>query len=277
MKIITGKRKRPRRILLYGTHGIGKSSWAAKSPSPLFLQTESGLDDIGADRTPLLTQFSDVPRGGERDQSVEYWLNCLMHEEHEYKTVVIDTLDWCERLIWQEVANDNGVEVVGDIGYGKGYQLTLTHWNRLLDTLDTLLEKRGIGIILLAHSKDVRVEPPDGDTYTRYEPDLYKNVAPLLQEWCDEVLFANYEVNQIAKDEGFNRTRHIAIGGERVVYTREMPAHLAKRRIDMPDKIALEWNTYAGYVKAAYAGAEPGNINGIVKDGSSKPQKKESE
>lgn len=262
MEIITGKKKRPRRILLYGPHGIGKSTWASQAPRPLFLSTEDGLDDIGVDRTPLIVTFDAFKEA------------IFMAASSDYHTIVIDTVDWLERLIWRHVAARKGVECIDDIPYYRGYNLAIQHWVDIIDCLERLRQEGGKGIVLLAHSASGKVEPPDGESYTRHEPDLHKNVAPILMEWADEVLFAGYRVDAIRKDEGFDRKRYIAIGGDRVVYTCEQPTHLAKRRIAMPDEIALDWNAYAKCVQESYTETKAGNIDGIVKNGSSKPKEK---
>lgn len=273
MQIIKGKKRRPRRIILYGPHGIGKSSWAAHAPSPIFISTEDGLDDIGADRTPLIADLG-VFHGVVSD---------LIQQPHDYKTVVVDTLDWLERLVHKRVAAENDKPSIDDIAYYRGYLLAKPHWDLILSSLETLRQSRNVAIVLLAHACAVKIEPPDGESYTRYEPDLHKNISPLLQEWADEVLFAGYKINRIQQNEGFDRKRHIAVGGDRVVYTCEKPTHLAKRRIAMPDEISLDFGTYIYYLQQSYAEADnkngngKNNINGIVVDGSSKPKKEEKE
>jgi hypothetical protein len=293
LDIIRGPRKAPRRVLLYGTHGIGKSTWAAAAPSPIFLATEDGLNDVGCDRTPLLKSLG----------AVNSWVSDLLTESHGHRTVVIDTADWLERLIFNQVAAEHTKKNIEEIGYGKGYAFAMSHWEFLLNSFGHLRDK-GMAVILLAHARVVKIEPPDADSYSRYEPDLHKFVSPLLQEWADEVLFASYRVNTIAKDEGFDRTRTRAIGtGDRIVYTCERPTHLAKRRIAMPDILPLDFNAYAACLMAQpappvqvsqRATAEPaqqapktpatpapvpetplnpngdGNISGLVVEGSSK-------
>ena len=259
-------------MLLYGTHGIGKSTWAAKSPAPLFLQTEEGLDDLGVDRTPLLKDLG----------AVNAWISDLLTTKHQYRTVVIDTLDWLERLIFAAVCQAQSKKSIEEIGYAKGYTFALTHWEYLLNSLGHLRDK-GMAVILLSHARIVKVEPPDADTYTRYEPDLDKRVGPMLMEWSDEVFFATYQINTIARDEGFNRDRTRAIGtGERVFYTREMPTYQAKRRIVLPDMLPLDFAAYAQHLsdmRPAIKMPPPpisippqtGDIDGLINNGSSKP------
>lgn len=262
MRILKGKTVRPRRVILYGPHGIGKSTWASKAPSPLALSCEDGLDDVGMDRTPLLASLGHV------HDAMSY----LLTQDHEYRTVVIDTVDWLERLIWEHTCQAGSKASIEDFGYGKGYVFALQHWEFLVKGLNHLRNDKGMAVILLAHARVVKVEPPDAPSYHRYEPDLHRTVCPMLQEWADEVLFATKRVDVIQEDEGFNRERGRAIGdGERIVWTTERPTHVAKRRIAMPDTIPLEFGAYAKFVRANAAS----DIQGIVTDGSSKPKKEE--
>jgi hypothetical protein len=256
--VIKGRSSRPRRVLLYGQHGEGKSTWASKAPSPIVLQTEDGLDDIGVDRTPLLKKTTDVAR----------WLIELAgEEEHGYKTVVIDTLDWLEKIIHQATCEEKGKRSIEEFGYGRGYVLALRRWEQLLHMLDGCRD-RGLNIVLLAHAKVERFSPPEADAYDRWMPDLHKTVSPMIQEWCDEILFATRNINTIKREEDFGRSRTRPIGGdERLVWTTDKPTHVAKRRIELPDKLPLEWSEYQ---KHWPNGQASGNISGAVVDGSSK-------
>lgn len=259
MKITRGRKARPRRVLLYGQHGIGKSTWGFGAPAPIFLQTEEGLDDVGADRCDLLTSIEDVT-------SALAW---LYTEAHEYKTLVIDTIDWLEKIIWVAAALENKVSTLDDVGWGKGPPMALPYWSKFLAQCDAIRNQRGMNIVFLSHAKVTRFQDPKSDGYDRYEPDLHKSVCPMIQEWADEVLFAGLDVAVITKEDGFKKERSRAVdSNQRVVYTCEMPTHLAKRRIPMPDKIGLSWLEYQQHVDAFHS--EIGNIEGIVKDGSSK-------
>lgn len=264
MQIIKGVVPSPRRVMLYGPHGVGKGTWASQSPAPFFLDIEGGLDDIDCERTPRLGTY----------QQVVEWLTWLLADEHGYKTVVVDTVDWLEQLIHKQIAIDANVKSVADIGYGKGYARAIPAWNWIISQLDQLRIKRKMAIILLSHAKIERYESPESESYDRYSPDLHKSSCSLIQEWCDEVLFANFKVFTKKQDEGFNRSRAIAIGGkERIIRTCESAASLAKNRLNLPAEMPLEWSAYMDAVKAHYAShAKPTSvdISGIVVDGSSK-------
>lgn len=227
--------------MLYGTHGIGKSTWGAMAPKPIFIQTEDGLGGIECDRFPLVESF---------DQAIAA-LSELYSEKHPFRTVVVDSLDWLERLIWVEVCKKRMVESIEDIGYAKGYTFALTQWRQVLEGLSALRNDRRMTVILIAHAKIERFENPETESYDRYVPRLHKSARAVVQEWCDEVLFATYKVYTKVTDEGFNRKKAKGMGsGERVIRTTERPAHLAKNRLNLPDELPLDWNAYAQYIPA---------------------------
>jgi len=239
-QVESGRHCAPRRVMLFGTHGIGKSTWAAQAANPIFIQTEDGLGEIECAKFPLATEYAQVITA----------LSELYSEEHDYQTVIVDTLDWLERLIWAEVCRKRGVESIEDIGYGKGYVFALTHWREVLDGLQALRNERGMMIILIAHCQIEKFQSPMADTYDRYAPRLHKHASAVVQEWCDEVLFATYQVQTKQVDEGFDRKRTRAIGqAERVVYTTEGPAHVAKHRLPgLPDELPLDYRAYAEHL-----------------------------
>jgi hypothetical protein len=261
MKILQGKSKQPRRVLLYGTHGIGKSTWGSQAPRALVIATEDGCHDIGVDRTPTLTRLGDV---------LEY-LSWLGTAQHQYKTCCIDSLDWLERILHKQVAADHRKSSIEEIPYGKGYVLAMDLWDQILSSLDAVRLQRGIAVILIAHARITKYADPATDSYDRYEPDLHKSISGRLQEWCDEVLFACYRVSVIKRDEGFGRSRVRAAGdGERIVHTCEAPTHLAKRRCLLPDELPLDFAAYAAALKAASGNGQDEKVK--IRDGSSKPQ-----
>jgi len=239
-QIQRGKTNTPRRALLYGTHGVGKSTYGSMADKPIFIQPEDGLGGIECDRFPLATRYGDVLNA----------LGELYTQEHGYRTVVIDSLDWLERLIWTDVCEKRGVESIEDIGYGKGYVFALTQWREVLSGLDALRNERSMTIILIAHAQIEKFPNPETDTYDRYSPRLHKQASALVQEWCDEVLFATYAVHTKTTDEGFGRKRVQGIGtGERIIRTTERPAHVAKNRLNLPDEIPLDYRIYAAFVR----------------------------
>jgi len=238
-KIHRGARAAPPRILIYATEGLGKSTTGAQSPKPVFIQTEDGLDQIDCDSFPRAASYGDVVAA----------LSALYAESHDYETVVIDTLDWLERLIWDEVCREYGVKSIEKVdgGYAKGYTHALTQWREILNGLDALRNERGMAVILLAHAKVEKFEDPESVAYDRYSPRLHKHAAALITEWCDAVLFATRKFRTQTEDAGFNKKRSIAValgaeGGERVLRTVGGPSCIAKNRFGLPTELPLAWS-----------------------------------
>jgi hypothetical protein len=235
-----GRSIRPRRVMLYGVHGVGKSTFGAMAEGAIFITTEEGANDIEVDRFPLAMTYGDVLSA----------VSSLYTDEHNYQTVVVDSLDWLERLIFTDVCAKRGVESIEDIGYAKGYVFALTQWREILTGLDALRNERGMQVVLLAHAQIEKFANPETDTYDRYSPRLQKLASALVQEWADEVLFATYRVHTKTTKEGFDRKRTQGVGtGERIIRTTERPAHVAKNRLNLPDEIPLDYRVYAAFVR----------------------------
>jgi len=237
-QIHTGPRHSPPRLLIYGTEGIGKSTTAATAPKPIFVPTEDGLDQIDCASFPLARNVGDV----------EAALYALLNEDHDFATVVIDSCDWLERLIFDALCQQYGVSSIEKVdgGYARGYTHALTHWRRVLAGLDDLRAKRGMCVILLAHAKVETFADPEHAAYDRYSPRLHKHATALITEWADAVLFATRKIITKTEDTGFNRERTIASGlgrdgGERVLRTVGSPACVAKNRYRLPAELPLAW------------------------------------
>ncbi|MEO2033698.1 MAG: ATP-binding protein [Planctomycetaceae bacterium] len=259
MNINQGKKQRARRTLLYGVHGVGKSKWAASAPHVCFLNMEDGLDDIDCASTDLIASHKGLMES----------LRFFSDQKHDFRYLAIDAVDWLEKVIHKEVAKESGKESIADIGYGAGYKQAMAKWDKVLFALEWLRKEMDMGIILLAHCDIKTFQSPEQESYDRYQPALHPLAAAMLQEWCDEVLFASYRVFTRKEDQGFNKERNIAMGdGERYIRTREAPAMLAKNRLDLPDELPMpKENGFAEYTRYFRSA---GNIDGTVVDGSSK-------
>lgn len=238
MKILSGKTKAPRKCMLYGTHGIGKSTWAAAAPGAVIVNLEDGLNNIDCQRTPHLTTFGQV-------MEALLWIGT---QKHEFFTVVIDSMDWLESLIHHEVATQAGKDSIADIGYGAGYKQALRYWDKVMLALEHCRSERNMAIVLLAHAAVKRFESPDQDSYDRYQPAMHDAASAMWAEWTDELLFASYRVAVRKEDQGFNRERNVAIDlNERYVRTQETAAVRAKNRLAMPAEIEFSWAAYQSY------------------------------
>jgi len=226
----------PPRLLGYGVAGVGKTTFATSADKPVVVPTEDGLGKIKVPHFPLARSFDDVMEA----------LAALYSEPHDFKTVVVDSIDWLEPLVWQRACKDNGWRSIEEPGYGRGYVAALDLWRQYLDGLNALRDERGMTVIQLAHADIKRFDSPEHEPYDRYVIKLHARASALLQEHSDAVLFANYRISTIKSDVGFNKKVTRALGsGERVLYTAERPAFLAKNRYGLPDMLPLDWQAFA--------------------------------
>ncbi len=242
--LTTGKVKQPPRVVIYGMEGIGKSSLSACAPNPLFLKTEDGLANIDCHSMPLAKSYQ---------QFIEQ-LGEVASEEHDYQYLVVDSLDWLEKLIHADVCREHKVKVLADIGYNKGPEFALKQWKEVLDGLDFAHRERNMGIILVAHDKIEKFNDPESATYDRFTMRLDKLASPIIREWADAVLFATTRMRVNVEDLGFNKKRATAKavgaedGGERILKCVRSPACDAKNRYGIPMEIPLLWDEFAKYL-----------------------------
>jgi hypothetical protein len=252
--VVKGKRPLPPRLVLYGTEGIGKSTFGAQAPAPIFVPTEDGLGEIDCHQFPLASSFEQVVEN----------LSALYTQAHDYQTVVLDSLDWLERLVWDKICAQDGAKSIEKVdgGYSKGYTHALGPWREVLARLDALRNDRRMVVICIAHAKVEKFEDPESAAYDRYSPRLHKHATALVTEWADAVLFATRKFRTDKEDAGFNRTRTVAApigkdGGERIIRTVGSPACVAKNRYGLPAELALSWNA----LMAAMSVSEGGTAN----------------
>lgn len=230
---------KPPTVLLYSVHGIGKTTFGASAPNPIFIQTEDGLGAIEADTFGVLKSYGEIMDA----------IGSLYNEEHDFKTVVLDSADWAEPLVWAEACRLNGWKDIETPGYGRGYVAALDSWKMLIDGLTALRDERGMAVVILAHSEIKKFDSPETEPYDRYQPKLHKGASAIVQEAMDCVLFANYRVSTVKTDSGFNKKVVRGVGsGERLIFTTERPAFLAKNRWSFPETMPLSWDEFASCV-----------------------------
>jgi len=222
-------------MLLYGPGGIGKSTWGAKTPAPIFLGSEEGTDLLDVARFPKPKSFEDILTG----------VRELIEAAHEYKTLVIDSLDWIEPLIYAAVCKRYGVSSIEKAagGYGKGYLEALDEWTAFMDLLTALRDKRKMNIVLLAHpSIENHTDPHTQATYQRYELKLNKKAKQKVMEYVDAMFYATYET--FTKKDG--DTVKAVVSDRRVMYPNWQQGFDAKNRYGLQQEIdlAISWEDF---------------------------------
>lgn len=248
------------RIMLYTPEGLGKTTWAAAAPRPIFIAPERGFPrGVSVPVFPTPRSWAEV---GEA-------VGVLMKEPHDYQTLVIDTIDWLITLLYDAVvanekssgrANRSGdVSDVEDMDFGKGYERAAQWLLRFLRVqVDALIYRRKMNVIFLAHSQVKTFKNPEGPDYDRYSPKLNERVGAVLQEWVDVLLFGNYRPSRVvARSRNLDRAAlekgKLALGMNeqdsiRVVYTQRRASFNAKNRHNLPFEMPLDFASFAAAV-----------------------------
>lgn len=242
MEIIRGKMPGAKKVVVYGPEGIGKSTFAAQFPDPLFIDTEGSTKDMDVARTPDPTSWSMLM------EQVEY----VRANPGLCRTLVVDTIDWAEQMCVEHVCAKHQKDGLESFGYGTGYVYTKEEFGRFLNRLSDVI-KAGVNVVLTAHAQMRKFEQPDEmGAYDRWELKLGKKTtsqtSPLVKEWSDLLLFANYKTYSVAVDDKGKKRK--AQGGSRVMYTAHHPCWDAKNRYGLPEEMPFEYAGIAGIIEA---------------------------
>jgi len=249
------RRDRPKRVVCLGRPKVGKSTFAGEAPNPVFLpiKGEEGIDALNVQAFPVVSSISDL----------EEALGTLYNEDHEFKTVVIDSISALELIIWDRVCKEDGagsIEKVGK-GYGKGYLEALKWWRYLLTMLDAMRDDRNIGCILIGHVRVKKFNDPQMEPYDRYSCDVNEKAVELITRWADGTLFLQRKVKVVKEGEGLSEVAHAKdmTPGRPYMYTQERPAHPGGGRGlwgNLPYELPLSWEALNNALAQVAAAAQ---------------------
>lgn len=247
-----------KKVVIYGPEGIGKTTFAARFPDPVFIDTEGSTKEYDVARFPAPTSWQML-----LDEVAEVKKNPQI-----CRTLVIDTADWAEAACFAHVISVSQCKSIEDFGYGKGYVKAKEEFGRLLNEL-TEVVNAGVNVVVTAHAAMRKFEQPDEmGAYDRWEMKLYTsqktNIAALLKEWADMVLFANYKTFAV-KDGKSGKAK--AQGGQRVMYTTHHPCWDAKNRYGLPDMLPLDYEAIRAVIETGAADQQEKDIQ-VISQGS---------
>lgn len=240
MQIIKGKQVKPQKVVIYGPEGVGKSTFASQFPDPLFIDTEDSTVNLDVARFPKPSSWTMLL------SQVDY-----VKKNPVCKTLVVDTADWAERLCAEHICSKFQIDGIESLGYGKGYVYLEEEFGKFLNKLQDIVEL-GINVVITAHAEIKKIEQPEEiGGYDHWQMKLEKKTMPLLREWSDILLFANYKVHVVNVDnQGAQKGKNKAQGGKRVMYTTHTPWWDAKNRHGLPDELPFEFAAIAHCIPA---------------------------
>lgn len=241
MEITRGKIQKAKKVVIYGPEGIGKSTFASRFPDPVFIDTEGSTNDMDVARLPRPTSWNML------FDEIDY----VKNNPGVCKTLVIDTIDWAELLCVEHICAVHNKKGIEDFGYGNGYVYTKEEFGRFLNRLSDLIEVN-VNVVLTAHAQLRKFEQPDEmGAYDRWELKLGKKTqsqtSPLVKEWADMLLFANYKTYSISVDD--KGKKHKAQGGKRVMYTQHHPCWDAKNRFGLPEECDFDYDVIQSIIE----------------------------
>ena len=227
----SGKQTRAIKTVIYGTEGVGKSTLAAQFPSPLFIDVEGGTDQMDVRRIERPATWTDL---------VDV-VNEVAKNPGICETLILDTADYAETMCIKHILKKYHKTGIEDFGYGKGYTFVGEEWLKLMEAFDAVKDA-GMNVTVIAHARQRKIELPDQTgSFDHWEMKLSKQVAPVLKEWADLLLFLNYKTYVVTTDNNSRKAQ----GGKRVMYTSHNPVWDAKNRNGLPEEMDLSFDGLA--------------------------------
>lgn len=244
MEITRGKISGAKKVLVYGPEGIGKTTFAAGFPEPLFIDTEGSTKEQDVARLPEPSSWTMIK------EEVRY----VIQHPDVCRTLVIDTADWAEKMAIQSVLDEHNKNGIEDFGYGNGYRYVYEKFGELLNLLNDVIA-RGINVVMTAHATLRKFEQPDElGAYDRYSMKLIDSpktsISAAVKEWADMVLFANYKTIVITDSK---TKKNKAQGGKRVMYTSHHSCWDAKNRYGLPEELPFSYDSIRSVIEGQQA------------------------
>lgn len=242
--ISSGVEKQPVLALIFAPEGVGKTTFGADAPGTVFMDVEGGSHFLNTKRFPKPDKLQDVYDGIEQ----------LMTQPHDYKTLVVDTVDELERLVWEHCCTRDGKSSIEDYGFGRGYKEAQKEWVTLRNKLTDLQLATRMNIVLLGHAAVKTSKDPQMVDHDQFILRVHGSSASILKEWVNAVGFANHEAIIVQKDKDDKSTNKVlSYTGKRKLYFQRSKGYEAKTRFKSLEKpMDFKWSEFYTRYQEAY-------------------------
>lgn len=229
----------PCRVLLYGEAGVGKTTFASEFPDALFIDLEGGIPkDLNVMAIPTLI-----------DELKKYnrIIEELTFSEHNFKTIVIDTLSALNNLIVNHVKNQLGNKF--DV-YGAGMRDVMRYWSYdIIPALDTLRKKRKVRIVLITHEAKKTFTNALGESHEKHIPLIPDKLNDIFSPWVDACLrfTSTYKKDVVPGNFGAKKTVAVNLNTT-TIYANNSVNMCAKNRYGLPDKFIYQKGKAGQYI-----------------------------
>lgn len=236
--ITVGKQMGPLKEIIYGDNGVGKTTLAASGKKPIISDMEGNCNHIDA---PKIRIYSI--------EEHKEFLRELLSQQHDYKTLVVDSLDSIESMISEKL---NKTYSSNELSYGKDKAKWVSEINELIDLYEKLSTRKGMNIIFTAHWKVKAANNPMVEQYDRYDLRINEHMRTGFCNWVQCILLAMKEVQlEESKSSGFGKKRAKNIE-RRVLYTRGSPTYYGKNVFNLPEKMPMDWGELTSNIMKFY-------------------------
>lgn len=235
----------PHRVLIYGGEKCAKSSFAASAPGAIFMGRDDGTEHLDIARMPRPRNWKDVLAG----------TISLIEEPHDYKTLVVDPVNWLEPMLHNEITEGTGDSIEAwNNGYGRGYDAACDKWRAWLEMISRgIWKKRQMHVILVAHAKQTNFKDPSGLDWKRWGLAMANDrISDVFRQWVDSILFLKREAYGTVVDAKTKRVK-AAGDGALIAHTRWNAAYDAGNRWDLEPEIPIGWSSYVEAVEEGKA------------------------
>ena len=222
--------QRPIICTIFGEGGMGKTTLASLFPKPVFIRTEDGSQSLAGNENvslfPIASSSNDV-----LDQ-----IEALATQEHDFKTVVVDSITQLATIIEHEiVAADPKAKSINqaDGGYGAGYNTAAEKHRQVREWAGALAYDRNMNVVFIGHADTETMDLPDMDPYGRYTVRMNKKSLPHYTDNVDLVGF----VRLVTFTSGSGEKKRASTTGEREIICHPQPSSVTKNRFGITDSV----------------------------------------